>query len=166
MLVDVPRLITAYYSEGPDPTVPAQRVAFGTSGHRGSSFKRPFNEWHILAITQANCLYRKRQGTDGPLFLGINTHAPGNGAPIGGLKVAAESGWFAARPSGTENIYRIYPESFRGADHLRLLLEEAQRIVSAALAPAPARKGRAPSVLHQQTASEAKEEWRNEGNPN
>ena len=63
----------------------------------------------------------------------ILTHAPGNGAPIGGLKVIAESGWFAARPSGTENIYKIYAESFRGADHLRRILEEAQAIVSAAL---------------------------------
>ena len=75
MLVDVSRLITAYYTDVPDPAVPEQRVAFGTSGHRGSSFKRAFNEWHILAITQAICLYRKQQGTDGPLFLGIDTHA-------------------------------------------------------------------------------------------
>ena len=64
----------------------------------------------------------------------ILTRAPGNGAPIGGLKVIAESGWFAARPSGTENIYKIYAESFRGADHLRRILEEAQTIVSDALA--------------------------------
>jgi len=74
-LVNVPRLITAYYTEAPDPTVPAQRVAFGTSGHRGTAFERSFNENHILAITQALCLNRKRQGTDGPLFLGIDTHA-------------------------------------------------------------------------------------------
>jgi hypothetical protein len=64
----------------------------------------------------------------------ILTHAPGNGAPIGGLKVVAESGWFAARPSGTENIYKIYAESFRGADHLRRILEEARRLSSAMLA--------------------------------
>ena len=67
----------------------------------------------------------------------VLTHAPGNGASIGGLKVVAESGWFAARPSGTENIYKIYAESFRGADHLRRILEEAQTIVSDALAAAP-----------------------------
>ena len=67
----------------------------------------------------------------------ILTHAPGNGAPIGGLKVVAESGWFAARPSGTEDIYKIYAESFRGADHLRRILEEAQTIVSDALAASP-----------------------------
>jgi phosphoglucomutase len=67
----------------------------------------------------------------------ILTHAPGNGAPIGGLKVVAESGWFAARPSGTEHIYKIYAESFRGAAHLRRLLEEARTMVSDALAAAP-----------------------------
>ena len=75
ILVDVPRLVTAYYTEEPDPLVVAQRVSFGTSGHRGSAFNRSFNEDHILAITQAICLYRRRQGTDGPLFLGIDTHA-------------------------------------------------------------------------------------------
>ena len=71
----------------------------------------------------------------------ILTHAPGNGASIGGLKVLAESGWFAARPSGTEDIYKIYAESFRGADHLRCILEEAQTIVNDALAAAPQRSG-------------------------
>src|ERR1700723_2928329 len=74
-LVDVPKLITAYFADRPDPRVPEQRVAFGTSGHRGSSFDRGFNEWHILAITQAICLYRRHQKIDGPLFLGIDTHA-------------------------------------------------------------------------------------------
>ena len=64
------------------------------------------------------------------------TTAPGNGAPIGGLKVTAENGWFAARPSGTEDIYKIYAESFLGADHLRRILEEAQTVVNAALSPA------------------------------
>ena len=75
MLVDVSRLVTAYFTEVPDPSVAAQRVAFGTSGHRGSAFQRAFNEWHILATTQAICLYRKQQNIDGPLFLGIDTHA-------------------------------------------------------------------------------------------
>jgi phosphoglucomutase len=74
-LCNIPKLLAAYYTETPDPAVPAQRVAFGTSGHRGSAFNLSFNEDHILAITQAICLYRKRQGTDGPLFLGIDTHA-------------------------------------------------------------------------------------------
>jgi phosphoglucomutase len=68
----------------------------------------------------------------------ILTSAPGNGAPLGGVKVIAKSGWFAARPSGTEDIYKIYAESFRGADHLRRILEEAQTIVSNTLAgPSP-----------------------------
>jgi len=64
----------------------------------------------------------------------VLSRAPGNNAPIGGVKVVAESGWFAARPSGTENIYKIYAESFRGEDHLRRIVEEAQAIVDAALA--------------------------------
>ena len=75
ILVNVPRLVTAYYTGVPDPKVPAQRVAFGTSGHRGSSFNLAFNEWHILAITQAICLYRKSENIVGPLYLGIDTHA-------------------------------------------------------------------------------------------
>src|SRR5512142_3072776 len=74
-LVNVPKLVTAYYTEIPDPLIPAQRVSFGTSGHRGSAFDKAFNEWHILAITQAICLYRKQQRIDGPLFLGMDTHA-------------------------------------------------------------------------------------------
>ena len=75
MLVNVPKLITAYYTEVPDPSVPEQRVSFGTSGHRGSAFKKAFNEWHILAISQAIGLYRRQQKIDGPLFLGMDTHA-------------------------------------------------------------------------------------------
>ncbi len=89
MLVDVPRLITAYYTDGPDPAIAAQRVAFGTSGHRGSSFDRAFNEWHILAITQAICLYRKQHKIDGPLFLGIDTHALSVPALASALEVLA-----------------------------------------------------------------------------
>ncbi|MFZ1679007.1 MAG: phosphoglucomutase (alpha-D-glucose-1,6-bisphosphate-dependent) [Saprospiraceae bacterium] len=75
ILVNVPRLISAYYTGIPDPSVSEQRVAFGTSGHRGSSFKNAFNERHILAITQAICMYRQTQKIDGPLFLGFDTHA-------------------------------------------------------------------------------------------
>jgi len=75
MLVNVPRLVTAYYTEAPDPAVPEQRVAFGTSGHRGSAFEKAFNEGHILAISQAICLYREQEKFDGPLFLGMDTHA-------------------------------------------------------------------------------------------
>jgi phosphoglucomutase len=72
----------------------------------------------------------------GEKILTMLSRAPGNDAPIGGLKVVAKSGWFAARPSGTENIYKIYAESFQGADHLRRIQEEAQIIVSNAIAPA------------------------------
>ncbi len=75
MLVDVPRLVTAYYTGVPDVTLPAQRVAFGTSGHRGSAFDTAFNEGHVLAIAQAICDYRKHHGIDGPLYVGIDTHA-------------------------------------------------------------------------------------------
>ena len=71
LLVDIPRLVTAYYTGQPDAAISTQRVAFGTSGHRGSSFELSFNEWHVLAISQAICLYRKAQGIDGPLFIGM-----------------------------------------------------------------------------------------------
>jgi len=74
-LVDITKLIAAYSALKPDPSEPAQRVAFGTSGHRGSSFNRTFNEDHVLAITQAICLYRQESGTAGPLFIGFDTHA-------------------------------------------------------------------------------------------
>jgi phosphoglucomutase len=88
-LVNVPRLVTAYYTEEPDLSVPEQRVAFGTSGHRGSAFEKSFNEGHILAITQAICLYRKQQGIDGPLFLGMDTHALSVPALASALQVLA-----------------------------------------------------------------------------
>jgi phosphoglucomutase len=74
-LVDIPRLITAYYSERPDPGVAGQRVSFGTSGHRGCSFDLSFNEWHVLAISQAICEHRRHRGIQGPLFIGFDTHA-------------------------------------------------------------------------------------------
>ncbi|MGA2358131.1 MAG: phosphoglucomutase (alpha-D-glucose-1,6-bisphosphate-dependent) [Terriglobales bacterium] len=92
MLVNVPRLITAYYTEVPDPSVAEQRVAFGTSGHRGSSFKKAFNEWHILAISQAICRYREQKKIDGPLFLGMDTHALSEPALAGALEVLAANG--------------------------------------------------------------------------
>ncbi len=75
MLANVPKLVSAYHTEVPDFSVPAQRVSFGTSGHRGSALETSFNEWHVLAISQAICLYRRKQGINGPLFLGIDTHA-------------------------------------------------------------------------------------------
>ncbi len=91
-LVNVAKLVTAYYSDVPDPSVPAQRVAFGTSGHRGSAFDRSFNEWHVLAITQAICEYRRGQCIDGPLFLGIDTHALSEPACASALEVLAANG--------------------------------------------------------------------------
>ncbi|MGR9108164.1 MAG: phosphoglucomutase (alpha-D-glucose-1,6-bisphosphate-dependent) [Gammaproteobacteria bacterium] len=92
MLVNVPGLITAYYTEKPDPSVPEQRIAFGTSGHRGSAFENSFNEWHVLAISQAICQYREQQGIDGPLFLGIDTHALSVPAFASALEVLAANG--------------------------------------------------------------------------
>ncbi|HYP67399.1 MAG TPA: phosphoglucomutase (alpha-D-glucose-1,6-bisphosphate-dependent) [Thiobacillaceae bacterium] len=92
MLVNVPRLVTAYFSNIPDPAVPGQRVAFGTSGHRGSAFQNSFNEWHVLAISQAICQYRSAQGIDGPLFLGIDTHALAEPAYASALEVLAANG--------------------------------------------------------------------------
>ena len=91
-LVNVPKLVTAYYTQLPDPSVPEQRVAFGTSGHRGSAFDTAFNEWHILAISQAICLYRKQQKIDGPLFLGMDTHALSVSALASALEVLAANG--------------------------------------------------------------------------
>ena len=91
-LVDVPKLITAYYTDRPDPAVATQRVAFGTSGHRGSSFDRSFNEWHIVAITQAICQYRAAQQISGPLFLGLDTHALSVPAAASALEVLAANG--------------------------------------------------------------------------
>ena len=89
ILVNVPKLVTAYYEVQPDPVDPKQRVVFGTSGHRGSAFDAAFNEWHILAITQAICDYRKAQKIDGPLFLGMDTHALSEPAFASALEVLA-----------------------------------------------------------------------------
>jgi len=88
-LVNVPRLVTAYFADHPDPHVPEQRVSFGTSGHRGSSLHRTFNEWHIVATAQAICIYRQEQKIDGPLFLGIDTHALSEPAFASALEVLA-----------------------------------------------------------------------------
>src|SRR6266542_2956714 len=88
-LVDVAKLVTAYYAEQPDPSVPEQRVSFGTSGHRGSAFAATFNEHHIVATSQAICEYRKAQGIDGPLFLGADTHALSEPARVSALEVFA-----------------------------------------------------------------------------
>jgi phosphoglucomutase len=91
-LVNVPRLISAYFSDVPDVAVPAERVAFGTSGHRGVSFKKSFNEGHILAVTQATAEYRASKGITGPLFLGIDTHALSEPAFITAVEVLVANG--------------------------------------------------------------------------
>ncbi len=102
MLVDVDRLVAAYFDRVPDPSVAAQRVAFGTSGHRGSSFTTSFNEWHLLAISQAICERRRAQGIDGPLFLGIDTHALSKPAAASALEVLAANGVEVMLAAGDE----------------------------------------------------------------
>jgi len=102
LLVDVPKLVTAYYVERPDPAVPGERVAFGTSGHRGSALDRSFNERHLLAMSQAICLGRARQGVDGPLFLGMDTHALSVPAQASALEVLAANGVEVMLAAGDE----------------------------------------------------------------
>jgi phosphoglucomutase len=92
MLVDLPQLLDAYYKVTPDPNQPEQQVSFGTSGHRGCAFNGSFNEHHVLAISQAICDYRKSVGTDGPLYLGIDTHALSEPAQITAVEVLAANG--------------------------------------------------------------------------
>src|SRR3954467_5560697 len=88
-LIDVPRVVSRYYTEHPDPEVVAQQVAFGTSGHRGSSLRSAFNADHIAATSQAICEYRREQGVDGPLFLGRDPHALSEPATVTALEVFA-----------------------------------------------------------------------------
>ena len=90
--IDMSQLVSAYYSERPDVAIPEQRVAFGTSGHRGTSLRQSFNEWHVLAVSQAICDYRSQQGIDGPLFIGIDTHALSMPAFTSALEVLAANG--------------------------------------------------------------------------
>ena len=92
VLTDIPRLLAAYFAERPDPSVRGERVTFGTSGHRGTSLERSFNEWHVLAITQAICEYRSSAGINGPLFIGIDTHALSLPAFESALEVLAANG--------------------------------------------------------------------------
>src|SRR6202789_206339 len=101
ILVNVPKLVTAYYELRPDPNNPAQRVVFGTSGHRGSAFDGAFNEWHILAITQAICDYRRLQKIDGPLFLGMATHPLSEPAFASALEVLAANNFEVMLSEGT-----------------------------------------------------------------
>src|SRR4030095_13868574 len=92
LLINVAQLVTAYYTGEPDPSVPTQRVVFGTSGHRGSSLDNSFNEPHILAITPAVCLYRKQQRTDGPLCIGLDPHVLSEPAFAAAMEVLAANG--------------------------------------------------------------------------
>lgn len=92
LLVNVAKLVTAYYTDVPDYDVVEQKISFGTSGHRGSAFTRSFNEWHVLAITQAICQYREQQGIAGPLYLGTDTHALSELACASALEVLAANG--------------------------------------------------------------------------
>jgi phosphoglucomutase len=101
-LVNLPKLLSAYYVERPDPSISEQQVSFGTSGHRGSSFDRSFNEWHILAITQAICEYRQANHIDGPLFLGIDTHALSEPAFASAMEVLAANGVNVMIAMGTD----------------------------------------------------------------
>ena len=98
LLINVPRLVSAYYTGRPDPSVPAQRVVFGTSGHRGSALDHGFNEAHILAITQVISLYRKQQGIDGPLYICIDTHALSEPAFATALEVLMSASWKLLAP--------------------------------------------------------------------
>jgi phosphoglucomutase len=91
-LINEPELITAYYKETPDPSIPGQRVAFGTSGYRGSAFDKVLDEWHIRAITQTICLYRNLHKIDGLLFLGMDTHALSVPALASALEVLSANG--------------------------------------------------------------------------
>ncbi|HET9517421.1 MAG TPA: phosphoglucomutase, alpha-D-glucose phosphate-specific, partial [Actinoplanes sp.] len=97
--IDVPRVVMAYYTEHPDPSDPQQRVAFGTSGHRGSSLRTAFNEDHIVATSQAIAEYRRDQGVDGPLFLARDTHALSAPAEADALEVLAGNGVTVLRDS-------------------------------------------------------------------
>jgi phosphoglucomutase len=180
MLVDPACLEREYFQHRPELDDPQQQISFGTSGHRGSSLRGSFTEAHILAITQAICDFRRMQGTNGPLFMGRDTHAlsapcylridapataqqmarlkslspesvrasslagepiiarlgraPSNDAAIDGVNIMSASGWFAARPSGAEAVYKIYAESFRGEARVNAIAREAQAIMNAALA--------------------------------
>jgi phosphoglucomutase len=122
ILLNVPKILTAYYELRPDPGEPRQRVVFGTSGHRGSALDVAFNEWHILAITQAICDYRKLQNIDGPLFLGMDTHALSEPAFASALEVLAANNVEAMLSEGTS--YTPTP----AVSHAILLYNRARKI--------------------------------------
>ena len=124
--------ITASMDRDPGQIYQELTSEFGESVYRRTEAPATVQEKEILKkLSPQQVRLRELAGEQIQTIL---THAPGNGAPLGGLKVVAASGWFAARPSGTEDIYKIYAESFRGTDHLRNILDEAQTIVSEAIA--------------------------------
>ena len=117
-LVDIPALVSAYYSLKPDASIRGERVTFGTSGHRGKAFKKSFNEAHIRAVTQATCEYRKKEGFDGPLFIGKDSHALSTPAQITAIEVLAANG--VSTLIAEENGYTATPQvSFAILEHNR-----------------------------------------------
>jgi phosphoglucomutase len=118
------------------------------------------------ALAKLSATQIKLAALAGEKILTKISRAPGNGAPLGGVKVATASGWFAARPSGTEDIYKIYAESFRGDSHLRQILAEARSVVSATLGAAPPPAAGADNTEQQRLDRTAVEAWENEGDPN
>ena len=105
MLANIPKLVSAYFTGVPDFSIPAQRISFGTSGHRGSAFENSFNEWHMLAIIQAICLYRNELGINGPLFVGVDTHALSEPAFASALEVLAANGVKATTQFRCERLW-------------------------------------------------------------
>jgi len=128
LLVDVPKLLAAYYDEQPDPDEPSQRVSFGTSGHRGSSLKSSFNENHILATTQAICDYRRAEGIDGPLYIGADTHALSAPATKTALEVLAANG-VTTRTARAGEFTPTPALSFAILEHNRRSASDADGIV-------------------------------------
>ncbi len=144
LLIDIPRLVTAYYTGRPDASVATQRVAFGTSGHRGSSFDLGFNEWHVLAISQAICLYREAQGINGPLFVGIDTHALSTPAGASALEVFAANGVTVMIAEGDE--YTPTPAVSTPFSATTVAAPRAWRTASSSRRPTTHRKAAATST--------------------
>jgi phosphoglucomutase len=168
MLVDVPRLVTTYYFVVPDAAVPAQRVAFGTSGHRGSPLRVAFNEAHILATTQAICLYRGQQEITGPLFLGIDTHALSIPAYATVLDVLAANGVEVTIAEGDEYTPTpVISHAILAYNRGRKVGIAAEVLVRATLkvAARPTADSVWPVTL-EPVDSAAVAVWRNEGDPN
>jgi phosphoglucomutase len=134
LLVDVPRLVTAYWALAPDPSDPAQRVAFGTSGHRGSSLRASFNEAHIVAITQAVCELRRQAGIAGPLFLGVDTHALSEPARVSALEVLVAHG-VDVRVDAREGWTPTPAVSFAILEHNRGVRDQAARADGIVITP-------------------------------